>query len=108
MFLKKHFFLSVTIAIITEKKYFSCFHDNDCHGNKYFLCNYAFYQFKLSLKKWSQTDDFSKKIAATFTPLLKTQTLAAGSRCNKKLFYIFTITCPIPESVFDLFKISDF
>ena len=48
--------------MITEKATFSSFHSYDCKRNKFFHKNYATYQSKLSLKKWSQTEATQKKL----------------------------------------------
>ena len=93
MFLTKLSFLVATAAMITEKLSFSYFYGNHCQGNKFLDENNAAYQCKLSLKKWSQTDQESwRKVVIKvhiLFPIVMKKTTATGSKHIKSYFRDF-------------------
>ena len=89
----KLFLPVATTAMITEKLPFSYFHGNHCQGSEFLHKNNAAYQFKLSLKKWNQTDkEPSRKVAIKvhiYFPIVMKKTAATGSNHIKSYFYGF-------------------
>ena len=79
---------------------FSSFHTNRCKGNKFFHQNYANYQSKLSLIKWSQANkDYSSIFLQRriFYPIAKDSDRNDGFQTRQKL--LSWILLPLAKSV---------
>ena len=91
-YLVKHLFLLATVILITVKMPFIHFHSSSCRGN------YSFIKIMQSVSpnyKWEngvKQIRLLKKIchkSCILCQLLRTKTLASGSKCIKYFFYFY-------------------
>ena len=92
----KHFFLLATIAMITVKMSFTHFHSSSCQGSIFLHQNHAIYNYVNSPSyNWEngvKQIRLLKKIchkSCILCQLLRTKTLASGSKCIKHFFYFY-------------------
>ena len=90
MFLMMCFILLLTVAMAAEIMTFSHLFSNHCLGDKYFQPSYAVYKSyiaeKVESNRYRLTIKSCCKIESA-TLLVRTQTLATGSKCCQSYFF---------------------